>query len=58
MFLQLSDGRKAVHSVAGETTDRFCNDEVDLARQRILHHVVEAVALFCVAAGYSFVRIH
>ena len=58
MFFQLSDGRKAVHCVAGETADRFCNDEVDLARQRILHHAVEAVTLFCVAAGYSFVRIH
>ena len=55
VLLQLPDGREAVHRVPCEAGDALGDDEVDGAGKGVLHHFVESVALFRVAAGYPFV---
>ena len=53
-----ADVLPAVHRVPCEAGDALGDDEVDGAGKRVLHHFVEAVALFRVTAGYAFVRIY
>ena len=58
VFLQLADGDQTVHGVPGKSADRLCDDEVDLAIQRIRNHTVKAVSLFGVTAGNALIRIY
>ena len=58
MFLELTDVLQRIHSVSRKAADGLCDDEVNLAREGILDHLVEAVTLLCVGAADSLVRIH
>lgn len=58
MFLQGSDGGQAVDGVSGKAGYALGHDQVDLTRQRVADHAVEAVTLSGVAAGDALVRIH
>ena len=51
MFLQGSDGGQTVDGVSGKAGYALGHDQVDLSRQRVADHAVEAVALSGVAAG-------
>lgn len=44
MFLELADGREAVHGVPGEAADTLGDDQIDLARKRIIDHPLEPLA--------------
>ena len=44
-LLQPADGGEAVHGIPGEAAHTFCDDEVDLSRQRIRNHAIEAVPI-------------
>ena len=48
----------AVHGVAGKAADRFCDNQVNLAVQRICDHLLKALALFGAGASDAFVGIH
>ena len=58
LVLQPADGGQAVDRVSGKTADGLGDDEVNLPVERIIHHVLEALAFAGVAAGLSFVRIY
>ena len=45
VVFQLSDGREAVHRVAGETADGLGDDEVDLPGKGIRHHRLETLTV-------------
>lgn len=48
----------AVHGVAGKAADRFCDNQVNLAVQRICDHLLKALAPFGAGASDAFVGIH
>ena len=57
VFLQGSDGGKAVNRVSGKTADRLCDDQVDLPGEGVGHHTFEALTLFGVRPGDALVGI-
>ena len=58
MLFKLPYGRKAVHRVPCEPADALRDYEVDLARERIRHHGLEALPLFYARPGNTLVGIH
>ena len=57
MLLQLADGGQGVHRIPGEAGNRLGDDQVDLARQRILNHAVKALAFLRAGAGDALVGV-
>ena len=57
VFLQGSDGGKAVNRVSGKTADRLRDDQVDLPGEGIGYHAFEALTLFGVRPGDALVGI-
>ena len=58
MFLQGSDGGKAVNRVSGKTADRLRDDQVDLPGEGIGYHAFEALTLFGVRPGDALVYLN
>ena len=56
-FLELSDGRQAVHGVAGKAADALGDDQVNLPGQRISDHSLEAFTALGAGTGDAFVGI-
>ena len=52
---QLSDVLQAVQCISGKTTDRFCNDHVDLVSLTVLDHLLELLSFLCAGSGDAFV---
>ena len=58
LFLELTHGGQAVHSVAGKAGNGLGDDEVDFPGQCVGDHLVEALAPFGVRAGDALVGVH
>ena len=57
-FLELSDGRQAVHGVAGKAADALGDDEVYLSGQSVGDHSLEALTVLGAGAGDAFIGVH
>lgn len=58
LVLELPHGGQAVDGVAGETADALRDNEVDLARERVLDHALEAFAVARVRRADALVGVH
>lgn len=57
VFLQGSDGGKAVNRVSGKPADALCHDQIDIPGKSVGDHPVEALPVPGVEAGDAFVGI-
>lgn len=58
LVLELPHGGQAVDGVAGETADALRDDEVDLARERVLDHALETFTVARVRCADALVGVH
>ena len=57
LFLELPNGRQAVHGIPGESADGFGDDQVNPSGKRIGYHALKALAVFGVGASDALVRV-
>ena len=57
-FLQLSDGREAIHCVSRKSAHALRYDQIDSSRQGILDHRIKAISVRRITASYAFVCVH